>query len=342
MRGRTRLALATALLAVAVVAPSPTAAAQQDPAVPPGEEVVHSWALSPGGSDVAGDAGNRSTFTYEAPPGAVIDDELTLYNYSNVPLTFRLYATDAFNNEEGDFALLPGDEEPSDVGTWIDIPQTGIVVPARSQASMPITVTIPPDVDPGDHAGAILASSTARGTGADGKVVDVDRRTGSRVYIRVAGALNPDLAIENVETNYKPALNPMSGTAEVTYRIRNRGNVRLGGEHRVSVAAPFGLGRQQSEMLRIDEILPGEEVTFTTELAGVPAGILDNTVVELTPFAAGDAEETLERVTRNNRSLAIPVTIVGLLVAFALARYARRQYRRHRDHELAPARARAV
>lgn len=335
MRRWVRTASATVIAAVAVGALAGPSFAQEE--IPSADvEVVHSWALSPAGSADPGESGNRPVFSYEAAPGAKIDDALTLFNYSNVPLAFELYATDAFNNESGAFDLLPGDEEPEEVGTWVALPTPSVIVPAKSQATMPFTVTVPADATPGDHAGAILASSVARGTGPDGKLVDLDRRTGSRMYIRVAGDLHPELAIENVETSYKPSLNPLSGTAEVTYRIRNRGNVRLSGSHDASIAGPLGFGRKTSASQGLPELLPGEEVTVKVSLKGVPAGVLDSTKVRLRPTPVDGTDGDLEPVGRSSLALALPVSVILIAIITALGLRARRQYRRRQGLAVRP------
>ncbi|MEQ1785806.1 MAG: DUF916 domain-containing protein [Acidimicrobiales bacterium] len=311
--------------------PSDPTAPQADPGAQPAEQgVVHSWALAPAGSTDASQPGNRSTLTYEAAPGAEIDDAVTLFNYSNVQLTFRLYATDAFNNDDGAFDLLTGDEQPTDVGSWITVAQETLTVPARSQVTVPISVEVPADATPGDHAGAVLASSVAQGTGAEGKVVNLDRRTGSRVYLRVDGALDPDLVVEAATTPYTPARHPVDGTAEVTYRIRNRGNVRLRGTHSVSVAGFLGLGRKRTPTEELPELLPGEDFTVTVTLAGLPATGLAFTEVHLQPASIDGDDSDLGAAGRSAIAFAPPLTLILGGLAVWLALYARRAYGRHR------------
>lgn len=298
--------------------------------------VVQSWALAPAGSADPGEAGNRPNLSYELDPGAELTDAITLYNFSNVPLTFRIYATDAINNEDGQFDLIPGDQEPTDVGTWITLPQSNITVAAGSQATMPITLKVPASASPGDHVGAILASNAADGTQPDGKVVVLDRRTGSRVYIRVAGALTPDLAIENVNTSYTPSLNPFGGRAEVTYRLQNRGNVRLSGAHTVSISGPFGVAKKRIPAEDLPEVLPGEGVTLRASFDGIPATVLAFTTVRLDPTGATVDGVELTTVTRGAITLAPPLTVILVPMALWLALRARRSYRGHRRQDVAP------
>lgn len=299
--------------------------------VPPGPTEVHSWALAPG--DGTKQAGERPNLSYELPPGGVADDVVTLYNFSNVPLTFNLYATDAYNNEDGAFDLLPFDQKPKDVGKWFTLGASTLTVPAGKQASFPIRVKVPPDARPGDHAGAVLASSFTEGTGPEGDVINVDRRTGSRVYVRVAGPTVSTLAVENLRTTYKPTLNPLSGTATVHYRVRNTGNVRLAAVHQASVGGPLGLGRKSAEEETITELLPGESVDIEKAFDGVPATVVAVTHVDLQPQALGGRSNDLEPSSRKGYDLAIPFALLALVLILILLSYARSSYRRHREED---------
>jgi hypothetical protein len=291
----------------------------------PSVEQVHSWSLAPGGSSDPVQAGNRVDLAYDAVPGTTIDDAVTLYNYSNVTLNFRVYATDAFNNDTGDFDILPGSEDPTDVGSWVVLAQENITVVPCSQATIPLTITVPGDASPGDHAGAVVASSETSGSNGDGQAVTVDRRTGTRMYVRVAGPIHAELAIEDLKTDYRPSVNPFDGTAKVSYRIVNRGNVREGGTHSVSVSGPFGLFEKKSAPSDLAELLPGQSLSVTTELDGVPALGWVSTHVDLTP--EGDAPP----VSRTNTAFALPITILLLLVAAIFGVLAARARRRHRQ-----------
>jgi hypothetical protein len=258
-----------------------------------------------------------------------VTDAVTVYNYSNVPLTFRVYASDAFNTEDGSFDVLPGDQDPIDVGSWVALPQENLTIPPGQQATLPISITIPADASPGDHVGAIIASSRAEGTGADGKVIALDRRTGTRLYLRVDGPVEPKLLVEDIKPSYDPSLNPLGGKATVTYTVANRGNVRLGGTSYVTASGPFGLMEARSLDQELPELLPGEEVTFTVELDGVPAAIVDSATVHIDPApVAGDAD-TLEPTSQSALTLAVPWTLLALLAVVGLVAFAWRRYRRH-------------
>lgn len=310
------------------VAPPVTIA---EPIVPGGGpvEVVHSWALAPAGSEDPTEAGNRPSLSYVADAGSVIDDAVTLYNYGNQQLTFRVYATDAFTADNGEFDLLPGSEPPADVGSWVTVAQEYITVDPGAQATIPITITIPDGASPGDHTGAVLASNDARSEGPDGDTVVLDRRTGTRLFLRVNGPLNPELAVEDLSTDYDPAVNPLAGSAQVTYTIANRGNVRLSGSSDVSVSGPFGLGEQTLPATDFPELLPGGSITVTADVDDVPAFGLAITTVRLEPDSIDD-EELVASSTRGV-TFAPPIAVILGLIAFAIVLFGLRAYRRHRS-----------
>jgi hypothetical protein len=323
---RRHLLLATAM-SVAFLASGVPAHATGASAPPPDQE-VQSWALTPANID-PNKGGNRSELTYVSDRGTVIEDAVTLYNLGTDTMNFRVFATDAFNTEEGQFDVLPSDQPPTDVGSWVTFPQEMITVPPGQQVTMPISITIPADATAGDHVGAVLAASPSVGVGGNGEVITLDRRTGTRIYLRVNGPLFPELAVADVETTYEQSVNPLGGTAHVTYRIQNRGNVRLAGTASLTVGGPFGIGEQTISLPDVPELLPGEDIVVTTDVADVPAAFLDVTTVRVLPTGATDVGAVQES-TGKDLTVAPPIAVLGLLLALLFGLLAFRAYRRHR------------
>ncbi|MGB8862021.1 MAG: DUF916 domain-containing protein [Ilumatobacteraceae bacterium] len=348
MNSRRRLAVWAATASMAILVPAASAmagSAKVPPTEPPtdqpaatptdqpaaGEpvELVESWALSPAGSLDADAAGLRPDLTYEASPGAVIEDAVTVFNLGNVPMTFHVYATDAFNNADGQFDLLPGDQQPVDVGSWVTFQQELVTVPPGKQVTMPITIKVPADATPGDHTGAVLASNESVGTGEEGSAVTLDRRTGTRLYLRVSGELTPELAVDNVETSYRHALNSLSGSADVTYRIENRGNTRMSGTASLTITGPFGLAEKKVPLPDVPELLPGQHINVKVSVDDVPALMLAFTTVRVEPAgAAGGAAAA----GTSGKDLAFdpPLSFLLVLLFLLLGLLARRAYVRHR------------
>ncbi len=323
-------AVPAALASVPPTVPEPVADNSVAPASDTPPELVQSWTLAPAGSLDGDAAGNRPNLTYLASPGTVIPDAVIVYNFSNVPMNFRVYATDAFNNDEGQFDLLPGDQKPVDVGSWVSIAQENITLPPGKQATIPITITVPLDAAPGDHAGAIVAASTSQSDNGDGQVVNVEWRTGTRLYMQVSGQLTRELSVLEVAGEYHHALNPFGGSTDVTFRVENRGNTRLGGTPTVTVDGPFGLGERTLVLPELVELLPGEDVTVTATLDGVPALLSQTATVRIDPPAAA-VEAGAEAAIGTDRLFAPPLTLLLLVLAGVFALLAVRAYRRHRS-----------
>lgn len=313
------------LLAVAVL---PAAGAQRvDPPVGR-DEYTESWALSPVGQDPT-QPSSRPNLAYSIAPGGSVEDAVTLWNYSSVPVTFRLVTADAFNNETGDFALPRTGEVPEDLGAWITLGTSTLTVAARTSATIPITVKVPTDAAPGDHAAAILASTNTVGVDGRGTEVQLDRRTGPRVYLRVAGPVNPELVVEDLSSKYHGAFNPFDGDLEVTYTVRNPGNVRLGARQTLVVQDIFGRTVAEKVLGRIDNLLPGNAVTFTEEVGGVPATLRVKATIRVEPLSPREfGDDAPPATSASSNAWAIPWTVLLLL---ALAYLLWRLYRRWRD-----------
>ena len=320
--------------AVALLAAFPVSFAHAqtiDPPVGNDGEYVESWAVSPVGED-PGEPSSRPNFSYRVAPGGTVEDAVTVWNYSPVPVQFRLFPTDAFNTDSGAWALLKTGKAPKDLGAWISVASGAVTVPAQSSVTVPITLQVPKDASPGDHAAAVLAASNAVGTTDQGSQVNLERRTGPRVYLRVAGAVSPELTIESMSSKYHGKFNPFDGDLDVEWTVRNPGNVRMGATQRLVVKDIFGRTVKTQKVERIDELLPGNAATYRATVSGVPATLRVKATVQVEPFgtSAIEGDTVPEPFSGTSTAWAIPWTLLLLL---ALAYLCYRLYRRWRDRE---------
>ena len=298
-----------------------------------GGEIIHSWALGPAGSDDPSQPSDRSTLSYTADPGSVINDGVTLYNLGNVALEFKFYPTDAINSDDGALDLLSSDEAPVGVGSWVVVGADTVAVGAGMQITIPISVVVPATARPGDHYGAIIASNQTAGDDGTG-VVSVDRRTATPLQVRVNGPVTSELAITDLQADYDSTVSPLGGTMKVSYRIENRGDVSVAGTSNVTVGGPFGLGEKSLPPITFASLLPGQDIVVSTEVSGVPATVLSTTRVEVVPDPSGD-DVTLQPVARSTTSFAPPIALLLALLGVLFALLAFRAMRRHRQRELA-------
>ncbi|MEV6928171.1 DUF916 domain-containing protein [Dactylosporangium sp. NPDC051485] len=244
------------------------------PAIPaaaaPTQDAIQ-WAVGPAPS-ASGEV--RSTIDYTLPPETEITDRVAISNLGNEELTLAVYATDAFTTPEGSFTLLTADQRPVDLGSWIKFDSPTVTIAPGTTVQVPFRMALPKDATPGDHAAGIVASRKVPGS-ADGTTrLAVDQRVGTRVYVRVNGALNPALSITKLSVDYGAAVYPFRNRdATVTYTVHNGGNIRLGGTGTVSLLAPFGARMAKSQPLAIPPLLPNESFTATVTIGGaLPAG----------------------------------------------------------------------
>ncbi|MCE9621114.1 MAG: DUF916 domain-containing protein [Actinomycetia bacterium] len=309
--------------------PTPAPTPTDDTAVPPENVIVESFSIGPTGSLDPSQPGDRVNFSYDAAPGVVIHDSVTVYNVGNVALPFHVYSTDGFNQTDGTFDLLTGDELPTDVGSWVTFDAQDLTIPAGKQALIPITITVPADASPGDHVGGIVASSPIEGKNDTGQIITVDRRVGAKLYIRVTGTLHAELAVTQLNGDYSHALNPLGGGAKVSFRIENRGDVRLGGSPVVTVSGPFGFGEQSIDLPPLVDLLPGETADLSVDFDDVGAWFIDSVSVEITAVGATE-NESVDPVRGESSMFAPPITllvVLALLVALWLWLRSRRQRR---------------
>ncbi|OLT24954.1 DUF916 domain-containing protein, partial [Actinomadura sp. CNU-125] len=234
------------------------------------------WAVRPAGPK---GPNGRDYFVYSVSPGQTVTDKVSVTNLSDDTRTFSVYATDAFNTADGSFALLTAAQKPTGVGTWIDFAKKSYKVPPGKTADIPFTLTVPHDATPGDHGGGIVASVARREATTGGRTVNVDRRVAARVYLRAAGPLRPGLQISALRTGYASE-SLGAGRMDVTYTVRNTGNVRVTALAKVSAQGPFGVALGEPAERRVPELLPGGSYTFRERLGDVaPAGRLTASVL---------------------------------------------------------------
>jgi hypothetical protein len=190
---------------------------------------------------------------------------------------------------------------------------------------------VPADAQPGDHSGAILASSRTSALDGDGRQALLDRRVGSRIYLRVTGALNPALVVENLSTDYHGGLNPLSGDLDVSYTVRNAGNIRLGARQLVEVNDLFGPVESRRGDL-IQQLLPGGKIRVHEHFSGVAATVRVSADVTLTPVAVAGADVAPQpKTTRTAHSWAIPWSLLLLLAVLVGIIWSLRRRARRRD-----------
>ncbi|MEV7401274.1 DUF916 domain-containing protein [Streptomyces sp. NPDC091267] len=230
-----------------------------------------SWSVFPATADTA----TRPYFYLSAAPGATLTDKVTVTNRTGRPLTFRLYAADAYNTpRDGGFAVRAPDEKQRSVGAWAKAGRDRVTVKPHGSVTVPVTVKVPEDAEPGDHPGALVALDERIDAADAGAVaVGVRKAVGARIYLRVNGPTMPALSVEDVHVEHTQPLVPGTGRsrAVISYTLRNRGNVTLSPKVALRAEGLFGRTLLARDLKRIpSELLPRQEVRLTEEWAGAP------------------------------------------------------------------------
>jgi hypothetical protein len=285
------------------------------------------WSVRP--SDGEGHDG-RTWAELTLDPGEEATDRLVVDNYSDHDITFALAAADGVFTEAGHFTVLPGWQESTDAGLWIDLPKS-VEVPAHEAAVVAFTVHVPRNASPGDHPAGVVASLAGE---SSGQGVTLNARVGFRVMVRVTGEFEPALQIE-AQARYAMAWNPFSpGSLTVDYTVTNTGNLRLGVSPAVRARPWVGLSVAKAGD-QITEFAPGDSRSGTVTLRRVwPWGLL-NVEVNAEGRLIVDQPGIAPPVTSTTvRVVAIPWPQLVLILAAAGLFLAWRRGRRRRERVL--------
>ena len=247
------------------------------------------WSVEPASSGTG-----RPYFYLSTGPGTTLTDRVTVTNKTARPMTFRLYAADAYNTErDGGFAVRTHDEPRRGVGAWVKPARDRVTVPAHSSVTVPYTLTVPETAEPGDHPGALVALDERVARAGRGAVaVGVRKAVGARVYLRVNGPAMPALTVDDLSVEQTRPLVPGTGKsrAVISYTLHNRGNVTLNPRVALKAEGLFGRTLLDRELKKIPgELLPRQKVRLTEFWAGAPQ--LEWGQVRLTA-SARDTRET--------------------------------------------------
>jgi hypothetical protein len=291
---------------------------------------------APGTKRVEADQRTRFAYT-NMPVGSAVRDYVGFVNKSCFPVTLSLYAADAYNSKDGSLNILESAKKSKDLGTWIQIGGSPtITVAPRSTAIRQFVLHVPAGSKPGDHVGAIIASSVApppkTAAGVPVSRVATEYRVGARVQVRVAGALKPGLAVSGLRSDYSQGRNPFwGGSATVTYTVRNTGNVTVSAPQQVQVDGWFNGTTAIPSVPKVEDLLPGSEVTYTAVAPNLFPLDVDTASVRLSPTDLTDQPLTGLTAQRvQDGFLAVSWALVLLVVAgFAgLGYYLWRRFRR--------------
>lgn len=246
-------------LSLAVLGPCAVATAASPPSS------GGSFAISP--VSPANVATRRSDFRYQVKAGQEIVDSVQLFNFFGQPQTFELYATNAYNTHSGAFALKPRGLLRAGIGAWTQLSSAQVTVPAQTAETVPFTMSVPADAQPGDYAGGLVALDVTGTQGASAaSKVSLREGVATAVFLRVEGRLSPAATIGFLHAKVSvPSLAPLLGTsdAHIGVLVTNTGNTILRGSLGVQVRDALGHVVKRFDPVKLRELLPGSTVTVS-------------------------------------------------------------------------------
>ena len=291
-------------------------------------------AISGGPSDGEIEDG-RTRFSYQMEAGQVIDDYYMIKNTGTTSQVLTVFGTDAYNADDGGYALLDTADAPVDAGSWItfegNVRKLEIGLGPGESRIVSFTVTVPDNAGPGDHPAGIVIS-VASGSGQ----VLVDKRFATRLYVRVPGELQPLLTVTSITGAYNPQWNPFTGTTTVTATYKNAGNVALAADAIVGVNTFFGIPVGAPTTEEVTELLPGSTRTVSYTVEGIgQLGYLDAYVkAQPTVDDAALNPGVLTATSRDTVLWAIPWWLVAVVIVGAIV-WVFLRVRRARDERAA-------
>lgn len=249
----------------------------------------------------------RANFNYSVEPGETITDAVIVTNQGAQDLAIDISTADGYTAADATLAFDGPEVVPVSVGSWITPAEAEVTLRPGESREVEFTVEVPEDASPGDHAGGIFTVSST----VDGSNIQINRRLGLRVHVRVAGEQVVDLEVSELTYQHSASLNPFaSGTALVSYTVRNNGTVRTYFTEDLTVTT-LGGSSSTTHSTVVDEILPGSEITRTVEVGAWP--LLRSTVEVRVLPAAIDGSVGVETM-RMADDWVIPWSILVLIV----------------------------
>ncbi len=167
---------------------------------------------------------SQTWFIYDLPAGESKQDSLTLKNNSDEEASVSLYAVDSTTNNMGEFALENEADSRDQIGKWIALESSHLVLQPQEERQVGFTISIPEDAPAGEASGGIIIQkdlTEAQKNTTSGFVIST--RIGIRAYetvpgeiLRKARFLNADIAYDKKDKAYV-----------YTANVKNEGNVSL-------------------------------------------------------------------------------------------------------------------
>lgn len=157
--------------------------------------------------------------------------------------SFKFEVVDVTGSADGSSALslVEGERGPYSITDYISFPEETITLKLGDRARVPVTISLPPDAEPGGYYGSILVSTVQTGQTTDGSMPrnPIIARVGSHVFLTVGG--EQEYSGETVAIETLPATNWYTeGPIDLGIVYDNTGSVHLNPYGELSVTNMLG------------------------------------------------------------------------------------------------------
>lgn len=166
------------------------------------------------------DSRTQSWFILKADPGQVIKDEILIVNNSSQQKEVDLYPADSVAASGGGFALKQAGDAMKQVGGWIKLSQSTIVLKPFEKKTVPFEVQTPKNIGPGEYTGGIMVQEKTSPIQVNNGMT-LALRMGVRVYLTISGQLKKTLEFDQI----KATVNEQD--VDIALPIRNIGNASI-------------------------------------------------------------------------------------------------------------------
>ncbi len=172
---------------------------------------------------------------YQSPPGQVLTGEVKLYNETSAPLTLTTSTVLFGPKDESGQPAFFFDQPVTDLAAWIKIEAGPITLDRGARQTVPFTITIPAQAEPGGHYASIFFGTAPPA----GSQVSIQSKLGALVILRVAGQVKESASLVGIELDGGRTKFNRLPTSFIV-RVRNSGNVHLRPAGEIVITNMFG------------------------------------------------------------------------------------------------------
>ncbi len=199
----------------------------------------------------------QSIFVHTLNPGEVKKDGVYVINNTSEKKTVFIYSTDSTPSTGGAFACKQMGDSKTDVGAWVALEKSEVILEANSKVLVPFAIKVPGNASVGEHNGCILFQEKKAAAGQEAGV-NLSVRTGLRMVITIPGELIRKLEILGFKVERQAKLLILKP------QVKNTGNVSIDTD--VSVVTRYFFGKKYATSGGQFPILRGETSDWNFEL----------------------------------------------------------------------------